>query len=396
MSFVQSIIDHNFLDEAHLPYLLLDSLGHGGCGTVEKVKDTRSHQVYARKTIRITGSGYGKIQRTRDTFQNEVSIIRGLERHRHIIRVHATYYTKRYFGILLDPVASDGDLEDYIDEYYAAMEAKAEHKLASMTPVMEKAFGCLAAALAFMHRKKIRHKDIKPRNILVHNGRMIYTDFGYSFDSNGFTHSATHGIAEHFTRRYSSPEVLEKKQRNSSSDVFSLGCVFIDLFFALVGHGVPVPEGGCFADVIEALHQQVLSTDIRPGLNALPRVIVQMTNRDSSHRLCSSHTAAELLKISRHRCDECAVSPVEEWTARVQGDGCVLLAVPTSHLSLDPLTQSSQSNITAASSFLQAIPKTCVQELKGRGKEPMNHTSTTLSTFTSQGWSSDAVERGTC
>lgn len=320
MSSVQPIIDHDFLDENALPYSLLGDLGHGASGSVDKVQDKKSHKVYARKTIRITGSGFRKLERTRTIFQNEVDIIRGLGRHHHIIRVHATYYTKRNFGILLDPVASDGDLEDFIDEYYGAVETNAVAKLSTMTPIMEQAFGCLASGLSFMHSKKIRHKDIKLRNILVHNGRMIYTDFGYSFDSSGFTHSATGGIASHFTRRYSCPEVLEEQERNSNSDVFSLGCVFIDLFSALTRHGVPVPEGECFAHNIERLHRQVLSKEVPPRLDALPQIIVRMTERNSSLRLSSSHAAAELLQIPQYRCDECAASTREKRTALVRSD----------------------------------------------------------------------------
>ena len=34
---------------------------------------------------------------------------------------------------------------------------------------IQKWFGCLASGLAFIHSKRIRHKDIKPANILVWN-----------------------------------------------------------------------------------------------------------------------------------------------------------------------------------------------------------------------------------
>jgi serine/threonine protein kinase len=33
-----------------------------------------------------------------------------------------------------------------------------------------------------MHEQTIRHKDIKPQNILIHRGSAIYTDFGISLD----------------------------------------------------------------------------------------------------------------------------------------------------------------------------------------------------------------------
>jgi serine/threonine protein kinase len=136
-------------------------------------------------------------------FCNEVKIIRSLESHRHIVGVHATYLTRRDFGILLDPVASDGDLEEFLAEYKRHKEDStvADARTVAMTSTLERAFGCLAAGLAFIYEKRVRHKDIKSRNILVHNGVILYTDFGYSFDTNGLSRSTTEGPPDYFTRR---------------------------------------------------------------------------------------------------------------------------------------------------------------------------------------------------
>jgi serine/threonine protein kinase len=41
------------------------------------------------------------------------------------------------------------------------------------TSVLDQAFGCLAGDLVFMHENRIRHKESKPANILVHKGVVL-------------------------------------------------------------------------------------------------------------------------------------------------------------------------------------------------------------------------------
>ena len=59
--------------------------------------------------------------------------------------------------------------------------------------ILQRAIGCLASGLAFMHEQTIRHKDIKPQNILIHGGSVLYTDFGISLDFGQQGNSTTTG-----------------------------------------------------------------------------------------------------------------------------------------------------------------------------------------------------------
>jgi serine/threonine protein kinase len=308
MSSIVHGIDYENLEEAQLPYIHVRNLGHGHSGNVEEVKDKLTGEIYACKTIRITGSNKERAERTR-IFRNEVKIIRGLEKHWHIISVHATYATKRYFSILLQPVASDGDLEVFLAEYRdiaREQEAKGSTstRVTAMTGVLMQAFGYLAAGLAFMHEKRIRHKDIKPRNILVHKDLVIYTNFGYSFDSNGFTRSTTEGRPDFLTRRYSAPEVLSYEERNSKSDVYSLGCVYIDVASALTG-SLSIDADKCFMEIMDQLHAQ-LSALTTPSLpDCLPILIASMTRFESAGRICAGHLARGITERPGLSCRQC-------------------------------------------------------------------------------------------
>jgi serine/threonine protein kinase len=322
--------DHEDVEEAQLPYRHVQSLGHGHSGNVEEVRDQHTNKTYARKTIPIPYSKAKRVERTR-VFQNEVKIIRGLGKHRHIVSVFATYVTKRHFGIVLEPVASGGDLERFLAEYWNDIDEpngsdSSAQRTATMAAVLEQGFGCLAAGLAFMHANKIRHKDIKPHNILVHEGRMIYTDFGYSFNSTGFSRSTTVGTPSFFTRRYSAPEVLEHENRNSRSDIFSLGCVFFDMLSTLTRtlHHEEIEE---FAFIIETMHVHIAAMQVPASVSTVPPAVIAMTASEASKRPCAAHLTIAILESPGSCCLGCKTTCKDKWIMSAPEDDCHGLSI---------------------------------------------------------------------
>lgn len=99
-------------------------------------------------------------------------------------------------------------------------------------------FGCLAGAVAYLHQNKIRHRDIKPDNILVRGSQVYLTDFGISLDWESLSRSTTTEESGK-TPNYCAPEVAEQHQkRNSSTDVWSLGCVYMEMLIVIRGFTV--------------------------------------------------------------------------------------------------------------------------------------------------------------
>ena len=98
-------------------------------------------------------------------------------------------------------------------------------------------FVCLSQALSYLHGSGVRHKDIKPENILIdESGSVILTDFGISRRFPKHVPHATNNERK-FTRKYASPEIMDDRNviRDDSSDVFSLGCVFLEMATLLLG-----------------------------------------------------------------------------------------------------------------------------------------------------------------
>lgn len=293
--------DHVDVEEARLPYKHLRTLGIGGCSTVEEVEDVNTGDIYARKVFIPKRRNRARIK---EIFENELKIIRSLEHH-HMVKIFATYTTKVRLAILLTPVADEDDLDSYLEKlihYQQQPELHAE-RIDIMTDVLKQSFGCLAAGLAYMHKSRVRHKDIKTHNILIHQNRVLYTDFGISIDTSMFDNSMSEGPTE-ATRRYAAPEVLQGKPRNSSSDVYSLACVFVEMYKA-IDASPDRDEHLSYPDAIEAIHQDVTARHRVLDAYFLRDVMWHMAKTEPSARLTAEEVWRECAKRNDFQCPHC-------------------------------------------------------------------------------------------
>jgi serine/threonine protein kinase len=298
------------VDEGRLPYVSKRHLGRGGSSVVDKVQDLNTNLVYARKICKFKQSEKTKQRRI---FENEINVIRSLEKHKqhhHMIRCHATYTTVDTLAMLLDPVADSGDLGEYLEQYNLESPGGSNHAIIQES--LKQAFGCLAGGLAFLHERNVRHKDIKKGNILVHQNRVLYADFGFSFDSSNLENSTTTGPT-HLTRRYAAPEVLASRDKNSASDVWSLGCVFIEIIAALtsIGKDTPIEQYSDSIHKIHSLYSFYGSYVMQnfPDIHFLISVTQCMTQRQPNIRWKAFKVWEECSRRKAFRCDECWRSP---------------------------------------------------------------------------------------
>lgn len=98
-------------------------------------------------------------------------------------------------------------------------------------------YGCLAKGLQYLHSSEIRHRDIKPENILVKNECIYLADFGIALDWEPLGRgTTTEDTGKSWI--YCAPEVANYIPRNQSSDIWSLGCVFLEMTTVLKGRTV--------------------------------------------------------------------------------------------------------------------------------------------------------------
>jgi len=297
-----------------LPYRHIKALGMGGSAFVEMARDETNGQVFALKHFRrYHGPNINEFKRG---FRNEVNILQRLSPHPHIIRAFATWACGRELGIVLTPVADGGDLACYLQTILDL----GNPPTTEQCTVLNQAFGCLASGLAFIHKQTIRHKDIKPQNILIHQGCVIYTDFGIALDTSQLDNTATDGTAQAFTFRYCAPEVAQSDRRNRKSDVFSLGCVFTEILSVLEPQ-IQLPQLGraAYHKIIEDL-QDVLnySKQASPQRSQLFHACLNMLERRPQDRISAEELVRELDLLRKRKgnlifeyfCNACA--PVKE------------------------------------------------------------------------------------
>lgn len=213
----------HFGKEDPLPFKTLRRLGAGGYSQVDLIKSRISCKQYALKRIPRRTAFWNNSKQAVRQFAAEMQLIKALK-HRHIVQFVGSFTDPKYLGMIISPVA-DMNLAEYMDLMAAQ---KAPPNLTSLRSF----FGCLATALQYLHDQSIRHRDIKPQNILIDGGNVLFTDFGLSKDYSDHGGSTTSGVTA-MTPRYSAPEVAAGDPRNTSADIWSLGCVFLEMVVVL-------------------------------------------------------------------------------------------------------------------------------------------------------------------
>lgn len=90
-----------------------------------------------------------------------------------------------------------------------------------------KLFTQIVIALKFLQDKKIIHRDIKPKNILLHNGKVKIADFGVA----KMIDKHKENISFSGTVPFMSPQIIKQEKHTGLTDMWSLGVTFYYMMF---------------------------------------------------------------------------------------------------------------------------------------------------------------------
>jgi serine/threonine protein kinase len=101
-------------------------------------------------------------------------------------------------------------------------------RTATAVGFLQQILGCITEALIYVHAQDIRHRDLKPKNILLSPGRVYLADFGIARDVRESEDSIT--SARCGTPFWIAPEVHDEEDHHmAAADIWSLGGIFLNV-----------------------------------------------------------------------------------------------------------------------------------------------------------------------
>ena len=194
-------------------YRIVRELGRGGMASVYLADDLKHHRQVAIKVLRPGVAALIGAER----FLREVEIAARLN-HPHILALY-------------DSGEADGFLF-YVMPYVTgeSLGAKLHREKQLSVDDAVRITRHVAAALGHAHARGVIHRDVKPENILLHEGEAMIADFGIALDADARGERITETGFALGTPQYMSPEqAAGERDLDVRSDVYSLGCVLYEM-----------------------------------------------------------------------------------------------------------------------------------------------------------------------
>lgn len=204
-------------EEGH-KYLILDILGQGTFGQVVKCQNMKTHEIVAVKVVKNKPAYFNQSMM-------EVTILEMLNKtcdpndEHHILRLRDSFIHRNHLCLVFELLSSN------------LYELIKQNQFQGLSTQLVKVFmGQLLDALTVLKEARLIHCDLKPENILLKSLQspgIKVIDFG----------SACHERQTVYTyiqsRFYRSPEVLLGLSYTAAIDMWSLGCIAVELFLGL-------------------------------------------------------------------------------------------------------------------------------------------------------------------
>jgi len=260
-------------------FVLLETLGVGGMGTVYKARDTLLDRFVALKLLRRDLSGESDHA---SRLQQEARVAASIN-HPNVIQVFSSGTDHGQFYVVMELV-NRGSLDDLIEQRNRLPEGQ----------VLESGIQ-VAKGLRAAHRQGLIHRDVKPANILfIDEQTAKISDFGLaSAAAEGAKRDEIWG-----TPYYVAPERLNNGPEDFRTDIYGLGAT---LFHAVAGKAPIEGNTNSAALLLDLKNHPLDLRAIAPDVSqATATVLERMIAPDPAQRFSSYDELVSEMEHAQH------------------------------------------------------------------------------------------------
>lgn len=255
-------------------YTIVKTIASGGMGTTYLgTKENSSEQV----VIKTLASKYRKNPKESLRFYNESQCLMDID-HPNLVRGY-DYYSDASLCFIVMEYIPGKTVDALIEEQFILDVSRATQIIYDV-----------AQALAYLEKKRIIHRDVKPQNIIIGpNNTTKLVDFGIAkIEANQMSMTTTDIVLG--TPFYLSPEQLSSREIDSRSDIFSLGATY---FHMVTGQ---LPFNG--RTTLEVMHKRLVYSPNPQHMNVdLPDNITMIIQKMMKINVGARYSSAqELIK----------------------------------------------------------------------------------------------------
>lgn len=199
-------------------YLILDVLGQGTFGQVVKCQNLKTQEVVAVKVIKNRTAYFNQSMMEVSVLDLLNSKLDKNDDH-HLLRLKDTFIHRQHLCLVFELLS--------VNLY----ELIKQNQFRGLSTTLVRVFAQqLLNGLTLLNKARLIHCDLKPENILLKNLEspiIKIIDFGSACDERQTVYTYIQ------SRFYRSPEVLLGLPYSSAIDMWSLGCIVVELFLGL-------------------------------------------------------------------------------------------------------------------------------------------------------------------
>ncbi len=247
---------------------VIGPINRGGFGIIEKVR-LKDRSIVARKTFDVLnkqGLDEKQIEKFRQRFIREVKVQETLPKHLFIQILYSELGGENPWYLM--PVATK------VYDQQILLDKENGNKPEGLADILN--------SLEYLHDRGLVHRDLKPQNILFHDGGWKLADFGLISVNHNLTTTFTSTNSTLGTQLYCAPEQLKNfHQATRHADIYSFGAILHDIFNG--ENRIPYSKlkcNGTIGFIIEKCTEENINKRFN-DVNALRTALLSVLAKDS-------------------------------------------------------------------------------------------------------------------